>query len=180
VATRSSLPAPIDAVVRQKARDLFFSGESNCCEIARQLSLSENTVRGWCAREKWRAQLKIAENRPTLPVEKREELAKSEGPLFEPTNLDLAEKQEHYTQSTTDAACRLADHLATLNGAEIVKSADKILKADQIARKALRLETDRPAVLIDLKILSAPVRPSKKDDGRLRSTRAPVQLIENE
>jgi transposase len=169
-----------DQNLRAKAKALFLAGGKTITAVAEEVGLPRSTVASFAARENWRAQLKIKEELPEASAEVVQERAKSERPIYEPSDLDLSERQEIYQSHMGTAAERLAAHVATLSGEELVKFSDKILKADTTARKSLKLDRDVPSVLINIGVLSGTVRPAKEDDGRLRSTRSPVQLVEGE
>jgi transposase-like protein len=174
------LAQPLPAETRQRAKELFFSGET-LASVARELQLAEPTVRSWAKRSHWVNERKLAKSNPDMPEEQRLAIAKSDRPLFDPLEIDLAEKRARYSQNLGDAAVRASEHVARMDGAELIRVADKLAKIDAVCRKNLKLDTDRPAVLIDLKILSgAPVRPAHEDDGKLRSAQAPALLVENE
>lgn len=137
---------------RERARQLFEGGE-RLTDVARELSIPENTLRCWRRRGKWAraADMILVAAEATQPTEIPE---------------TLAEKQDLYAKRMSDAAVRLAEHVATLDGQSLVKSADKLLKADQTARKALKLDKGEFNPVIQLGVLCQPlpsmVRPSKQ------------------
>jgi Putative ATPase subunit of terminase (gpP-like) len=160
--------------VRERAFEMFKAG-APFSDIAADLRIAAPTLRSWSRREKWTEQRKLAQVNPTLDREQLASLAQREDDLEIPEGLSA--KQADYQEKMQAAAIRLANRVAKMDTDELIARSSKIKDLDQVARKALKLETERPAVLIDLKVLSQPVRPSREDDGRLRP-RAPVELLE--
>jgi len=142
--------------IRDKAFRLFVEGK-HPNDISYELQIPVGTLYNWMRRDKWEIR-KTAEQAGVdaeTSVRVAKQLAKTTKPT-EPTNLTLTEKQERYQELMGDAAVRLADHVATLEGPQLVAAADKLLKADQIARKALKLETEKPSTVIQIGVLAQP------------------------
>ena len=152
------LPAPHSKELRSRAGDLYKSGKSYQ-EIAEITKLPLSTLRNWCKRHGWKL-AKPDQIEPTVTTA-----------LDEPIEIpgSLAEKQAVYTDHMSAAAVRLAQHVSKLDGESLVKAADKLLKSDQMARKALKLETEKPFCAIQIGVLASPqagklhslVRPQK-------------------
>lgn len=136
-------------------------------EVALALSIPSSTIRSWCARYKWADRLAI-EQTPgvTLSAETAAQLAKAQPTrsAAPASNLDLTEKQTKYTDTMGDVALRIAEHAASLEGKELVQQADKLLKADQIARKALKLEHQAPHTVVQIALLNTPADKPKAID----------------
>ena len=146
-----SLPAPRPAAERSKARELYLAGNSYQ-EINEETNIPVSTLRNWCKRDGW----KLTKSQPVLEFE----IVPSDAEDVEIPE-SLAEKQELYETHMSEAAVRLADHVSKLDGEGIVKISDKLLKADTTARRALRLEPDRPTQIIQIGVLAQ--SPAKRD-----------------
>ena len=165
---KGTLPAPLPMDQRRRARELWESGESYGT-IESQLDVKVSTLKSWRARDKWTRTKPSSDELAVIPTEIVEDV---------PDLPTLAEKQEFFQEKTSDAAVKLAAHMGSLDGPQLVQHADKLLKATQTARKSLKLDTERPACVIQLGVLCAPVRPARRDDGRLRSTHHSAKLVE--
>lgn len=144
-------------------------------DIARELKLPVGTIYSWSKRDAWSGRLE-AQRLTGIDAETSKTVAKVVKVYqsrVEPSNLDLAEKQQHYQAKLGDAAVRLADHVATLNGSELVSQADKLLKADQIARKALKLESEKPSTVIQIGVLA-----QSRDTKRIEQTPAETLTLD--
>ena len=149
------LPAPHPREVRERARSLYESGEDYQA-IHEITGLPLSTLRNWRKRDGW-------ERARSQPEPESEPLtvvpAESEEPIDVPGRLP--EMQEIYTERMAAAAIRLSEHVSKLDGGELVKQADRLLKADKTARAALKLETDRRVPVIQIGVLCQPVTESK-------------------
>ena len=163
--------------VREHAFRLYKDGHSQI-HIAHDLGIPVGTVYGWCKRDHWDMRAKA--ERAGVDAETAPKLARvltERTKAGEPSNLDLAEKQARYQALMGDAALRVAEHVATLEGDKLVASADKLFKADQIARKALKLETEKPSTVIQIGVLAN--SPAKQDEKRIESASAEVNTLGN-
>jgi transposase-like protein len=150
--SRKALPAPLPNDLREAALAAHKAGE-RAVEIADRLNLKAVTVRSWIRRQR----KKDSPAQPVLtPVV---EIVQPQEEIEIPS--ELPEKQSFYTSRMEDAACRLANHVSKLDGEGLVKAADRLKKADETARRALKLETDRPQCAIQIAVLAAPVPESK-------------------
>ena len=70
-----------------------------------------------------------------------------------PENLRLSEAQVEYEAHSQAAALRIARIIKRTPDAQLIASADKIEKLDKIARKALKLEADKPRMAINIRLL---------------------------
>jgi len=136
---------------RQRAFALYKEGKP-FTDIAYELRISAGTVRVWARRERWKQQVKIGRANPQMDTETITALAKRGEPLDLPE--ELTEQQALYQGNMSKAAVVLSGRVAEMDGDEIVQKADKIAKADIVARKALKLETEKPSALINIAILS--------------------------
>jgi hypothetical protein len=71
-----------------------------------------------------------------------------------PENLTLSEAQVEYETNSHAAALRIARIIKNTPDAQLIASADKIEKLDKIARKALKLETEKPRAAINIAMLT--------------------------
>jgi len=75
--------------------------------------------------------------------------------MFYPKNLTLSEAQVEYETHSQAAALRIARIIKRTPDAQLIASADKIEKLDKIARKALKLETEKPRSAINIRLLAS-------------------------
>ena len=142
--------------VRERAFQLYKQTR-DYAHVSLETGVPDATLRSWSSREKWATRI-AAEN--AIPDSNAEtikgvlKVVSSECRPATPSNLDLAEKQAKYTDTMGDVALRIAEHANSLEGKELVQVADKLLKADAIARKALKLETEKPSTVINVALLS--------------------------
>ena len=69
-------------------------------------------------------------------------------------SLAFAEKQSRYSTMMAESALRFAETVKALSPQGLVASADKIAKLDQVARKAVKLESDKPRSAINIRLLA--------------------------
>jgi len=105
-----------------------------------------------------------------------------------PENLTLLEAQVEYENYTKATALRIARIIKRTPDAQLIASADKIEKLDKIARKALKLESEKPRMAINIRMLAegkigrlanasavpAAEPPALVEDTGLKSTDEPV------
>ena len=72
-----------------------------------------------------------------------------------PENLTLSEAQVDYETHSHETALRIARIIKRTPDAQLIANADKLEKLDKIARKALKLEVDKPRSAINIKLLAA-------------------------
>lgn len=131
---------------REKAFQLYKLGNS-AKEIGTLVNIKEGTIRVWIRNHKWKARA-LAENAGDVvtPV-----------PCYLGNNAEqhtLAEKQGDYEQTMSEQALRLPRMMATLSDRELLASADKIAKLDATNRKALKLESDKPGIVVNVALLA--------------------------
>jgi hypothetical protein len=71
-----------------------------------------------------------------------------------PENLTLSEAQVDYENYSQDTALRIARIIKRTPDAQLIAHADKLEKLDKIARKELKLETDKPRMAINIRMLA--------------------------
>jgi transposase-like protein len=166
VISSTGLPPARPKEQRERAIALFEKGERSFV-IARELSIPDSSVRSW--RKIWRK--KGGKEVEIVPP--------TEGVEADLPDT-LQEAAEEYESNMRRASVIVSRRIAQMEPDAIVSRADRIKQIDSTARKALRIESEKPLSVIQLAVLCQPVRPSKKDDGRLRSTRNPAVLLEAE
>jgi len=72
-----------------------------------------------------------------------------------PENLTLSEAQVDYETHSHETALRIARIIKRTPDAQLIANADKLEKLDKIARKALKLEVDKPRSAINLRLLAS-------------------------
>ena len=70
------------------------------------------------------------------------------------TNLTLSEAQGEYEDRAHVQALRIMDIIESTSDTALFLGADKLAKLDATARKALKLEDDKPKTLINIALLS--------------------------
>ncbi len=153
------------AEVREKAFDLWRKG-SNFDEVGAKLSIPPATIAGWSARLKWKARRHVMENGGDLvkagfcapPAEETPDTISREAI----DGMSFDEKQQAYTDALASEAVRMAQIVRALPSNQVLSNADKIAKLDATARKALRLETDKPAIVVNVGFLAGPAEPKRE------------------
>jgi transposase-like protein len=145
------LPASRPKDQREAAFKLYAEGKT-VQDIAFELAIPQATVRTWKNRDGWAARLKD----PTLTPEAAVLATRMAQDIEIPETLP--ERQEQYQEQLGEAAMRFAHHVSTLEGPELVQQADRLKKIDEVSRKALKLESERPNTVIQLGILCSKQR----------------------
>jgi transposase-like protein len=151
---------PYLAELKERAYQLYLQGKPNR-EIANELQIPINTINRWSCKEKWKLRkrlagrpgtgLGLAPNSPLTGDAKKKE----EEQCARDREKTLPEAQVEYEETMQAQALRMARIVSETPDALLITSADKIAKLDVIARKALKLETDRPRTLINIAMLAA-------------------------
>lgn len=152
---------------KEKAFALFRKG-LELQEIAERLQVPKHTLYGWSSRHKWqgRKALLAAGPEPSKVEYIAESSIDSRGGLV--LDLTLAEQQKSYREGVAVQALRLPAIMAGLSDRELLAAADKLAKLGAEARKALGLETDKPAVVVNVALLAngRRARPIPSADAR--------------
>ncbi len=156
--------------LREKGYALSKQGKSYV-QIAALLSIPLNTIKRWGSVGKWK-------DRMRLEMKINPGMARSMNPddpsILDTTNpeveakahdMTLQEKQEEYQEQMAIQALRLPAMLRTMSDADVLKHAEKISKADNTNRKALKLEESKPNVVVNVGLLAGalPARPALED-----------------
>jgi hypothetical protein len=154
-------PQPSRALVahppeaKERAYQLYATGNS-LPQIAAQIGIPAATIARWSSKNGWKA-------RKTM-------IASTSGSTADPSelpgfsDLSLPEQQDRYDERMRDVALRFADHARGLQGKDLVQVADKLLKADALSRKALKIEQLVPAQIVQIALLSTPVEKRAQSD----------------
>jgi hypothetical protein len=151
-----SLPSPRSKKERSYCRELYLAGNSYH-DISDMTQVPVSTLRNWCVRDGWKKSQPPMDIVVAAPAESE--------PVEMPDTLP--ERQEFFVERTSAAAVKLAAHISKLDGEQLVRSADKLHKAIQSARTSLKLDTDRPACVIQIGVLAR--SPAKEASKRLHS-----------
>ena len=128
---RKAFPTPLPKDLREAALAAHRSGE-RAVDIADRLNQKAVTVRAWISRERKKDSLLPPVLNSSVEVKQASE------PVDIPDTLDACQQQ--YERDITRYALTVARHAAGLEGEAAVRQSDKLLKADQISRKALRIQ----------------------------------------
>lgn len=146
----------------------MFEAGASYREINETVGTPISTLRVWCKRDEWKV------------AAKPDQLATSPATLDDDVPIDLPSQQQEYQTNMARAAVVMSRKVAAMPSEEVIQKADKLKSLDVVNRKALKIESEKPVCAIQIGVLCQPVRASKKDDGRLRFTHNPVELIEAE
>jgi hypothetical protein len=138
--------------IRQRAFALYQEGKP-FVDIAHEIRVAAPTIRCWALREKWRQRVQIARENPKMDDEAIVALAKREEPLLE-VPPELSGKQALYQTNMQTAAIAMSERVKEMGADEALSRAAKIKDLDAVARKALKLESDKPVALLQLNILT--------------------------
>ncbi len=172
--------------LREKAFKLYCE-EITFATISQRWDVPVKVLHRWSSDNQWK------QRREELRAKQRATDAGSASPdpAFVdvlPENLSLLEAQVEYENYTQATALRIARIIKRTPDAQLIASADKIEKLDKIARKALKLETDKPRMAINIRMLAegkigrlanasavpAAEPPALVEDTGLKSTDGPV------
>jgi hypothetical protein len=119
-------------------------------ELAGNAGISEGTVLSHAKREGWTRQIQSAK-----ALAKRDD-ALAAAPV-EAAAMSMQERAERHAQRMAGVSERGVDHVETMDGPEILKSADRIDKLDKIGRRTFGLddaETQARNTLVNVNILN--------------------------
>jgi transposase-like protein len=139
--------------LREKAFKLYCE-EITFATISERWDVPVKVLHRWSCDNKWK------QRREELRAKQRATDAGSTSPnpaLVDalPENLSLSEAQVDYETHSQAAALRIARLIKRTPDAQLIASADKIEKLDKIARKALKLETEKPRSAINIRLLAS-------------------------
>jgi len=172
--------------LREKAFKLYCE-EITFATISERWAVPVKVPQRWSSDNNWK------QRREELRAKHRATDAGSTSPnpalvAVLPENLTLLEAQIDYENYTKATALRIARIIKRTPDAQLIASADKIEKLDKIARKALKLESEKPPMAINIRMLAegkiarlanaggvtAAEPPALVQDTGLKSTDEPV------
>jgi transposase-like protein len=138
--------------LREKAFKLYCE-EITFATISERFHVPVKVLHRWSCDNKWK------QRREELRAKQRATDAGLTSPdpaLVDvpPENLTLSEAQVEYETHSHATALRIARIIKRTPDAQLIASADKLEKLDKIARKALKLETDKPRMAINIAMLA--------------------------
>lgn len=152
-----------DPGLHESGYQLFKQGLSHP-DIARRLGLLHSTIQRWSSRQKWKLRLLQEVSPSTAP---REAGSSASTPGCPPADikcqpadsqsvspLTFEEKQAAFEDIMSNQALRIAKVISELPDASLVVAADKIKSLDATARKALKLEAEKPGTVINIGLLA--------------------------
>jgi transposase len=136
--------------LKERGYRLYEQGKSNPA-IAAELGIPLSTINRWSSKEKWKLRRQFA----SRPGSELGALAPTNQDILdEISQLTFEEKQTRYDEMMSEEALRVAYAVRSLPPQALLANADKIKKLDETARKALKLEEDKPKTLINIALLS--------------------------
>jgi hypothetical protein len=147
----------------------MFKQGKQFVDIAYEIGVAAPTVRSWAMREHWRQQVKIAQEQPELKPEEIVALARRGEEIEIPEAL--AEQQKLYQGNMAAAAIALSERVKDMGADEALSKSSKIKDLDAVARRALRLESEKPTALVQLNILAGKQTRSADPNVALRNSR---------
>jgi hypothetical protein len=121
-------------------------------ELARNMSVSENTVLARARREKWTHQIVIAkqQGRP---------LHSNALAPMQSAAITMQQRGQRYTERMAGVSEKVLPHLESMQPDAILDSARNIEQFDRVARRNFRLEDARPTARgLTVELLSANIR----------------------
>src|SRR5437868_577743 len=138
--------------LRKKAFKLYCE-EMTFATISERWDVPVKVLQRWSCDNQWkqrreelRAKQRATDAGSTLPTPALVDAL--------PENLSLLEAQVEYENYTKATALRIARIIKRTPDAQLIASADKIEKLDKIARKALKLESEKPRMAINIRFLA--------------------------
>lgn len=145
--------------VREKAFQLYREKKTHV-EIGVALAIPPETVRKWSYKCRWKERAQsLAKNRIN-PGENREQKQVAEEARAEAeriANMSLSERQTDFEEKMSIQAMRLPAMMATMDDDQLLAAAEKITKLAGEARKALKLEKEKPSLIVNVGLLAQPV-----------------------
>ena len=138
--------------LREKAFKLYCE-EITFATISERWDIPVKVLQRWSCDNKWK------QRREELRAKQRATdagLTPPDPALVDvlPENLTLSEAQVDYETHSHATALRIARIIKRTPDAQLIASADKLEKLDKIARKALKLESEKPRMAINIRMLA--------------------------
>ncbi len=154
----STQPVPHPPEMKERAYKLFAQ-RIPLAGIADRLTIPVDTIRKWSSKGKWKTRLFLSGAGGVIPTSVQPgngSLGVVEGieaQLAKLVNLPFEEKQGVYRDLMANEALRAALSIQSVPSSALVQQADKVKKLDEVARRALHLEEDKPAVIVNVALL---------------------------
>src|SRR5439155_12985442 len=162
--------------LREKAFKLYCE-EITFATISERWDVPVKVLQRWSCDNKWkqrreelRAKQRATDAGSTLPAPALVDVL--------PENLSLSEAQLDYENYTQATALRIARIIQRTPDAQLIASADKIEKLDKIARKALKLESEKPRMAINIRMLAEGKIRRLANAGGVPASDAPSCLVD--
>jgi transposase-like protein len=141
---------------KERGYRLYEQGKSNP-EIAKELRIPLSTINRWSSKEKWKLRKQLAGLHETelgpglVPNSSLTDEAEQRALDREKT---LPEAQRDYEETMQAQALRIMRAIEEIPDELLIANADRIAKLDLTARKALKLDSNKPRQLINIALLS--------------------------
>jgi hypothetical protein len=135
----------------------MYARHTDLAAISSKLGVPLATLRKWSSVGTWRARRLFLESANPLGASVHKpggKEAETDEAFEQLKALSFSEKQSMYEEMASDSAMRAALVMQRASDATLVSQAEKISKMDSTARKALRLETRKPSVVVNVALLS--------------------------
>jgi len=152
---RGELPAARSLEQRDRAKRLYEAGEPYRA-ISDTLAIPQSTLRIWRKREQWQREPQVA----IVPQSDRDPI---------PDTLDECARE--YEANLAASAVIVSRRIAEMDADDAIRQSDKLKSFDGVARRALKIESEKPRVVIDIGILAN--SPAKRAQRALYSAVRP-------
>lgn len=156
--TKHKTPPRYTPELKQRAFALYCE-ELDWSLISEKTQVPVTRLHQWSSKEKWKLKrIKLKEDRTVMEAGMHTSTPEEEAEL---SNLTLTQLQDEYQATMQREAIKFARSLGKMPAALKLAASEKIEKQDKIARKALKLETDKPRTIINIGLLAGQ-RPPKR------------------
>jgi len=141
VCSKGTLPDPHPLEIREKARLLYEQQGLRLVDIESEIGINRRTVANWKRRDSWQRKSESSALAISEPIE---------------TDMPdtIEEAAQEYETNMRRASVIVSRRIAAMEPDAIVQKADRIKQIDATARKALKIETEKPRVVIDIGVLA--------------------------
>lgn len=154
--------------VRERAFQLYKETR-DYARVSLDTGVPDATLRAWSSRDKWRTRIEAENAVPGLDAATARAVIKVVSSATVPATIpgadgELSEQQAQYDSGARAQALRIPHIMAEMSDRELVSAADKLAKLDGIARKALKLESEKATQIISIALLNTPADKPKAID----------------
>jgi hypothetical protein len=132
------------------------------------MNIPEGTVLTRAKREGWTQQIQSAK-----ALTKREDAPPAVTPI-QAVAMSIRQRGERHVERMAGVSERGVDHIETMDGPEILNSADQIEKLDKVSRRTFGLEDNPYGEHFSLNVLNLNLLVESSDQLKTRQNRAPV------